>query len=298
MNAENHPGPRAKSTFVGFPGEHAAVQEHTLIQHDSTQHNLEASMTYDTVSSEEVLCIEELSLNSWPALHSLHYDGWILRLANRFTDRSNSVWPLYSSNLTLDEKIDRCESFYADRDQQAVFRITSDLSRSELDDLLEKRGYEVNTPTVVQTLDITGLSPTDGLDDISITSNPDDNWINDVKDVSGISDLDSTYQEILKNIPWSLGLARAGTDGHVITLGLCVVEGGFIGLYGMFTRDSHRRQGWAKKLMTGMIHWGRSKGANIAYLHVEADNTPARTMYDSMGFVEVYRYWYRVKPIK
>ena len=246
------------------------------------------------VPNKRILRMEELALNSWPALRSLQYDGWILRLANGFNDRCDCVYPLYGSNLSLGEKVERCEFFYASRGQQAVFRITSDGSRAQLDDLLEERGYVVKTPTVVQTFCIADLAQNSKLDEVCISNVPDECWVNDVVDVIGFSGSRSTYQEILQNITWPLGLARAKTDASVIGVGLGVVEDNCLALYGMHIRDLHRRKGWARKLMSALLQWGRGKGAEYAYLHVEKDNSPARTLYDDIGFNEIYRYWYRV----
>jgi len=253
-------------------------------------------MINERISNSRVLRLEEVSFNSWPALRSLQYDGWILRLANGFTDRCNSVWPLYGSNLKLAEKIDRCERFYAAQGQPAIFRITSDMSRAELDDHLEKLGYTVKTPTIVQTLSIADLPAVTDPDGVSVCSIPDERWVDDVANVMDFSGPLTTYGEILKNIVWPVGLFRAEVDGEVIGVALAVAEEEFVGLYGMHTRVPFRRQGWGRKLMSTMLQWGRNHGAEIVYFHVEADNTPARTLYDSMGFEEVYRYWYRVKP--
>lgn len=252
-------------------------------------------MISDTIPDRQVLRLEELSLNSWPALRLLHYDGWILRLANGFTNRSNSVWPLYGSKLKLEEKVEHCERFYASHGQPAVFRIISDDSRKELDDFLDRRGYTVVTPTIQQTRYIKDVPPGAIPDGISIDSVPDERWTDDVTQVMELSYSLSTYLQILKHVVWPLGLFRARLDNKVIGVGLGATEGKFVGLAGMQVHPSYRRQGWAKKLMSAMIGWGRSLGAEVAYFQVEADNTPARMLYDSLGFEEVYSYWYRVK---
>ena len=254
-------------------------------------------MKGDRISDSKTLRIEELSLNSWPALHSTVYDGWVLRLADGFTDRCNSVWPLYESNLKTEVKVSRCESFYASVNQPAIFRITSDVSHRELDALLGDRGYAVKTPTIVQSLDISNMSRHKETENVAISRYPDNSWIDDVVDVMEFTGPTSAYRAILQKIIWPLGLARIGAPGDVTTLGLGVVEDKFLGMYGAHTRNSRRRQGWGRKLMTGLIQWGRNLGAELAYLHVEADNIPARKLYDSLGFVDIYRYWYRVKRV-
>ena len=45
---------------------------------------------------KEILQIEELSINAFPAILTELYDGWILRYSNGYTYRGNSVNPLYS----------------------------------------------------------------------------------------------------------------------------------------------------------------------------------------------------------
>jgi hypothetical protein len=59
--------------------------------------------------------IEEASLNAWPALQHLLFDGWTMRFSKGFTKRANSVNPLFVSHLNTPEKVDRCERLYVER---------------------------------------------------------------------------------------------------------------------------------------------------------------------------------------
>lgn len=59
--------------------------------------------------------IEKVSLNSWPALQQILFDGWVLRFSEGYTKRANSVNPLFASSLDVEVKIDTCERLYAER---------------------------------------------------------------------------------------------------------------------------------------------------------------------------------------
>ena len=87
--------------------------------------------------------IEELSMNAWPAMQTMLYDGWVLRAADGYTKRANSVYPLYPSEINLDEKIRFCELFYRDLGLPAVFKMTEASTPANLDARLDVLGYRI-----------------------------------------------------------------------------------------------------------------------------------------------------------
>src|SRR5512136_30546 len=94
--------------------------------------------------------IEELSINAWPSLQTMLYDGWVLRFANGYTRRANSINPIYPSGGDVSEKIQTCEQLYRDRGLNVVFKMTSAVYPAGLDDVLASQGYAVDAQTSVQ----------------------------------------------------------------------------------------------------------------------------------------------------
>ena len=70
------------------------------------------------------VCVEEASLNAWPALQQLLCDGWIMRFSRGYTRRANSVNALYSSRFSVEGKVERAKCEYTQRGLPVVFRLT------------------------------------------------------------------------------------------------------------------------------------------------------------------------------
>ena len=63
--------------------------------------------------------------------------------------------------------------------------------------------------------------------------------------------------------------------------------------------SASRRPGavvWLQHYVSTCLHWHAEKGAVASYLQVEADNHPARRIYQRLGFADAYAYHYRVAP--
>ncbi|MBK9746473.1 MAG: hypothetical protein IPO91_06785 [Chloroflexi bacterium] len=73
----------------------------------------------------DIQTIELISMRAWPALEEVDYDGWRLRSAKGYTGRANSVYPFSAGMVALDEKIDHCERFYAERGLKTRFKLTA-----------------------------------------------------------------------------------------------------------------------------------------------------------------------------
>jgi N-acetylglutamate synthase len=84
--------------------------------------------------------VEEACLNGGPALREVVFDGWLIRLADGHTRRTNSVNLLSRRALPLDHEIRYCETLYAAQGQQAIFCIPKHADPA-LSRALDHRGY-------------------------------------------------------------------------------------------------------------------------------------------------------------
>jgi GNAT superfamily N-acetyltransferase len=242
--------------------------------------------------------IEERSFNAWPALQTIHYDGWLLHFANGYTNRANSVKPIYPSVEEVSQKIAFCETAYGAQGQKTVFKMTDFVQPANLDGLLAERGYDIVTPTSVQVCDLDGIaSPT--LDSVTMDAHPADPWLDAFCRLNNPPTQHvPTMRQMLHSIVPARCFVALHHQGSVAAVGLGVLERGFIGLFDVAADERLRRQGFGTQIMLHLMRWGQSQGATGAYLQVVAANGPAVSLYHKLGFREIYRYWYRVKALE
>lgn len=271
--------------------------------------------------------LEEQSLQSWPALKQLELDGWLLRFAGGYTKRSNSISPLYAGSKTdaqsindsqhindiqhLVDKINRCEQYYQQAGLPTIFKITPYTEPSNLDAVLEARGYVQTDLSRVQSMDLAGPVPLTLLNighshaqcldaagyKVTIFEELNPLWLETVVRLSGLSDKYlEVKQRLLRHSGLNAGYVLLYVEGIPVACGLGVVAGGGLGIYEIGTDSVFRRRGHARQLLLHLLRWGASQGAQYAYLQVLADNRPALQLYESMGFRDRYSYWYRVQP--
>ena len=240
--------------------------------------------------------IEDRLFRAWPALTTRYYDGWLLRFANGYTRRSHSVNPVYESSLDIKHKIIHCETLYAQEGLPTNFRLTDASLPEDLGAILAQRGYTLKTPTSVQILDLAQTEPP--LDpDLRIDSHLTDRWF------AAFTRMNESNPRYLFTMRYMLELISLPVcfilleqAGETAAAGLAVYDTGYVGLFQIVTDACLRRRGLGTALVNGLLHWGKSEGAEIAHLQVVPENTPAMKMYEKMGFREIYQYRYWEKP--
>ena len=249
----------------------------------------------ELVACEQVREIEERGLNAWPALRRVFLDGWILGLSEGYTRRANSANPIYDGIRSVADKIPLCEETYAGHNLSTIFKVTPIGVAMGLDDALEARGYEKQATTRVQVLTLKAAS--DDVDpDIEVLREIDDAWMGDYASMKQMNDSETDKNRtILDRIGLPIRYVSVLDRGRRIASGIAVIESGWVGLFGIVTDPDMRRQGVGRRLTRALAETGAAAGAKTAYLQVEADNVTALALYTSLGFRDVYEYWYREK---
>ncbi|WP_169082008.1 GNAT family N-acetyltransferase [Paenibacillus sp. PL91] len=238
--------------------------------------------------------IEEMSLNGWPALQTVVYDGWLLRFADGYTKRSNSINPIYSHTLELDAKIRACEKRYEKEGIRTTFKITPFSQPASLDEELSSRGYALIDHTVVKTVHLSDvLSPSHA--DVWLESKPTEAWLDAITVFSGLTDKQRAItRKMLDQSPLDQCFALLHDNGIPVACGFAVMEDGYVGLYDIVTDPGNRSRGYGEQLILHLLQWGKGRGSKEGYLLVVKNNAPANRLYDKIGFVPQYEYWYRV----
>ncbi|MEF3303961.1 GNAT family N-acetyltransferase [Paenibacillus sp. GYB003] len=241
--------------------------------------------------------IEEIALNSWPAEHTLLMRGWIVRCAGGYTKRSNSVSPLYDApgqGRQTDELIHACERFYAGRGLDTIFKITPFVRPTDIDSILERRGYRYADESEVRLLDLRNAPAPQR--SASVSEEWDDAWHDGMASCNRLSPAQiAVSRRMLRGSVMKQALFTLVSGGVPVAYGLGVVQGDYVGLYDIVTDASCRRRGFGEQLALNILQWGKRNGATHSYLQVVRQNEAAVRLYDKIGFRPVYRYWYRIK---
>ena len=232
-------------------------------------------------------------MNAWPALQTLVYDGWVLRFASGYTRRANSINPIYPSQLDTLEKIAYCRKLYTAKGLRTIFKLTQEVYPQDLDDILEKNGYAYEAETSVQTITLDRIDVTD-FGKVRIVTHVEDEWVDAFfRMAETAGEHMATLRAMLRSIMMPKCLAYMKYRKAIVACGLGVMEEDLIGLFDIVVDKKYRGRGFGKQVVQGMLLWAKKEGMKSSYLQVMVDNKKAMALYRQLGFIEIYRYWYR-----
>lgn len=246
--------------------------------------------------SNQIQTIEELSLNALPCLKQILDDGWVLRFAEGYTKRANSVTPLYTSYEDLTRKIRRCEDVYHKFNLRPIFRLTNESRLKNIDRTLAGLGYEKQDTVSVRVKELNKVDFSPNQTVAILESEISEEWLDRYVHAVDIPVQHwNTLSTMLDIIPHGTCYGMLKDRGRFCSCGLGVLAKDYLGLFFVATAKQYRGKGYAKQLILAMLQWGKNNGATQAYVQVETKNINGINLYNKLGFSQAYQYFYRLK---
>jgi ribosomal protein S18 acetylase RimI-like enzyme len=247
-----------------------------------------------------VVDLERIAALGWQATSSHELGDWLLRAADGFTGRANSVLPLGSPGVEIDAALSTVAEFYRSRSLPARFQVPLDAPGStlaEVDAALAARGWTSRDPTAVMTaaidevLDRCPRHPDLPTPDLAAHPAPD--WIDGYRYHGGPLPA-SAIAVLINTADPVFALVRRGDVRLGVARG--AVTPGWLGITAVTVDPAHRRMGVGTHLLVELAYWARARGARHIYLQVAEGNHAAAALYGRAGFVVHHRYHYRDAP--
>lgn len=240
--------------------------------------------------------VEEFSINAWPSLQTVLLDGWLLRFADGYTWRSNSVSALYEGGeRSLSDKIALCEAIYAEAGQNTIFKITPFI-HPQLDRMLDERGYKSVEPSLVRELEDLSAVPEPSRYEIKIDQSVNQAWVDRLISMNGMSEKNGrTTMKMFERPLMKTGFFTLYDGQTAVACGIGVANDEYVGLFDIVTHPDRRGEGCGEQLLRYILKWAREQGAKKSCLMVLRDNPPANRLYEKLNYRTIYEYSYRIR---
>jgi len=246
--------------------------------------------------------LERVMVDGWPPLERAEIGGWLLRASAGFTGRANSVLPLGNPGAPLSEAVDRCQRWYDERGLTPLFALFGPAGFAVTEDPLGRellgRGYEPSRRTAVLTTATRLLSPevphASGAR-VRLDPAPSPQWWDAWAALDGRTGHAGTApaaaRAVLTGSPDQV-FASLEVDGAVAGVARAAFAHAWAGVSALHVAPGHRRSGVALQLMGALTDASRARGIRSVYLQVLQANSPARSLFERLGFSTHHEYQY------
>ncbi|KNX36498.1 GNAT family N-acetyltransferase [Luteipulveratus halotolerans] len=241
--------------------------------------------------------LQELMVAGMPPLRRDWLGRWLLRSADGYTGRGNSLLPLGDPGLPLGSAMAEVERWYADRGRPPLVQLFGPVGFAVAEDPIGAwaldHDWQVFQQTLVMTAPADLLAAASAPDvRVEALARPDERWW------SGTTGREqehrATLAAMLDQVDDGAYLV-ATVDGQVAAIGRAAFSQGWAGVFAVHVLPAFRRRGLARAVMRAAAAEAQTRGVRSAYLQVSADNDAAVGLYRSLGFDVHHEYWY-AKP--
>jgi ribosomal protein S18 acetylase RimI-like enzyme len=252
------------------------------------------------LSRDEVISVQEIANNCWPAKEYFFLNGWILRFSDGATSRANSVLPLHYFGKNLEEDINLVEKTYRIHDLPPKFMLHDYYTPSELKTELRNLNYDVEPIVDIMgnTIDDLRLIPSSTKFNYECLPNRSKEWSETVVRLATnrSKEEQSGILQIMDRIILPQKQYFSAIIGNkIIGIVLGVLERRYLGIMDLIVDPAYRRQGIASSLLNMTLKWAKSYGCTHIFLQVVRENQKAVSLYQRINLRKWYSYFYMKK---
>jgi len=241
--------------------------------------------------------VEDAGLNASAPPQQRWVDGWLVRFSPGKAKRARCINAVAPGRLPVAKKLSLCEPVFAQAGLPLIVRMTPFSEPAGLDASLDAMGLERFDDTRVMVLeDVSNIVEPSLPPNLTIQPLGLEAFAQRVGALHG-SPLSQrlAHGQRLAQSPVPFHAYEMKLDGEVVACGQYAQEADLVGLYDIFTAEPARGRGYASRLCAHLLVQAHRNGARHAYLQVDGDNQPARSIYHRLGFADAYAYHYRAR---
>jgi N-acetylglutamate synthase len=257
---------------------------------------------------DQIIELEQVAARHWRGTEEEWLGGWLLRAAEGFTGRANSVLPLGDPGLPLDSALDTVARWYGERGLPPMIAVPvpldSDSPGRELDAFLSERSWTTRSgPAFVMVADLSDDSNPirDHAADafppgatFRLDPEPDQAWLA-MYHYRGQDGQPTVMRDVLTSAPaQAFASIRAGDD--VLAIARLSFADGWAGITAVEVQPARRQAGLGTALTAAVCAEALKRDISQVFLQVETGNAAAIALYQRCGFRCSHRYHYRVAP--
>lgn len=245
--------------------------------------------------------LSRVAVHGWPGVERFRMGGWLLRAGAGWTSRANSCFVAGDPGLSTAEAVRAVVQFYRHRNLPPRLQITLDEAGAPIEETrspgptvaeveahVAEQGWQATADTLVLVRELRSQSAPELPASIRPVwaDEPSSRWL------SMLSDRVADHQ-VLPELTAAPARYLTLLDGSVpVAIGRGATAEDWLGLACLNVHPEYRGRGFGR-LVTELLL--ADTAASFSYLQVNADNAPARALYESLGFVLHHRYRYRVQ---